>query len=155
MSIVRFSLVLVVVVGCVGVVRGQTTNLYFGADNTECVNNAGLLVPMPDTGCRQFLICDDTGLAYGPQDCGQGTLFDQEKQYCEHVVFANCLQTRAIQASDCATAAVFGNCEKYTQCVYGIQLERDCGNGTLYSNSIHVCVHPEDLNDDERAYCLL
>ncbi|XP_067681008.1 chitin-binding domain protein cbd-1-like [Haliotis asinina] len=151
MFIVRF----LVVVGYFGVSRGQVTNFYFGEDNTECMNNAGLLIPMPGTGCRQFLICDFNGLAYGPQDCGQGTLFDQQKQYCEHAALASCLQTRDIQAGDCATAAVFGNCEKYTQCVYGIQLERDCGNGTVYSNNLNVCVHPEDLIPDERAYCLL
>ncbi|XP_046364346.1 uncharacterized protein LOC124140697 [Haliotis rufescens] len=149
MSMVAFLLL----VGCVGVVNGQTSTYYFGEDNTDCVNSAGQLVVMPDTGCRQFLICDFNGLAYGPQDCAQGTLFDQEKQYCEHVALTNCLQSRDLLRGVCATAAVFRNCERYTQCVQGVQLERDCGNLTVYSNTLNVCVHPDDLNQDEKADC--
>ncbi|XP_067667673.1 uncharacterized protein [Haliotis asinina] len=130
---------------------GQENVRYQGTRLPLCDYNRNLRVSLPNWGCQRFISCDSDGLAFGPQDCGQGTLFDFEKQNCDFPHTFVCPENNAT----CATQAVRGDCNRFTLCVDGQELAFNCGEDTVYSNKVHTCTHPQDLDEEGQEYCQL
>ncbi|XP_046359030.2 uncharacterized protein LOC124136992 [Haliotis rufescens] len=130
---------------------GQENVQYQGTPIPLCDYNRNLKVSLPNWGCQRFISCDSDGLAFGPQDCGQGTLFDFEKQYCDFPGNFVCPENNAT----CATQAVQGDCTNFTLCVNGQEFSFSCGEDTMYSNRLHICEYPGNLGDEEKDYCRL
>ncbi|XP_046549887.1 uncharacterized protein LOC124259740 [Haliotis rubra] len=128
---------------------GQENVQYQGTPLPLCDLNRGLRVSLPDWGCQRFISCDSDGLAFGPQDCGQGTLFNFEEQNCDFPYNFECPETN----DSCKMRAVAGFCNNYTQCDNGQLVTLQCGEGTVFSNIKLGCEYPWDLSPEEKEYC--